>query len=151
MTFEPALHLHFEVSNDCTQCCPRILHCCCCSSEKDSDKYIVKKNKKLKPVPTATKKVRKKANKRMFEQMIPEQIGVETWDDIKGRVTKISGIDIDEEKKKGKPITKRKLIAIGQAIDEIMLDYKTSTGTSQIEEESYSSSSGTREIEATTL
>lgn len=130
MAPEVGLHLHFEISNDCTKCCPRVFSCCCCESDKDE--YLVRRNGHLKPAAGTTKKLRKKANRRLFEEEIPRQIGKDTWRDIRGRVSEISGIDIEDEIEEGKPLTKKKLIIIGKAIDEIILEM--STGSSMSEE-----------------
>ena len=124
MTFEPALHLHFEISNRCEKFCPRVFSCCCCC-DSDDDEYLVRRDGKLEPVSAATKKARRKANRRLYENVIPKQVGEDTWESIRGRVCEISGVCIDDEIEKGKPVTKDKLRAVAKAVDEIILEMST--------------------------
>lgn len=126
--FEPSLHLHFEISNDCSQCCPRVLRCCCCCSADDDEpnELIVKGNKRLVAVNSASKKTRKVANEKLYNEVIPNQIGYDTWKDIRDKVSDLSGVDFDREIAKGKPVTKAKLEKIGSAIDRVIEDLRES-------------------------
>ncbi len=118
MTFEPALHLHFEISNDCTKCCPRVFSCLCCKGEKDE--YIVDRKGNLFAVVHASKSKRIKTNERLFNHLIPDKITESRWHDIKPLFEELSQIDIRDSIDVGDPLTTEKLEMIARVINGIL-------------------------------
>lgn len=123
MSIEPALHLHFEVSNrcNCRKCCPRVFRCCCCCGG-DHDEYRVRKNGELQHAVNLTQHERAKANLRLYEQVIPEKVGQRTWSDIRGRVQELTEFDIDAEIERGEPVTADKIAKVAWAIQHILTE-----------------------------
>ena len=116
MSIDPSLHLHFEIRNDCTSCCPRILRCCCCD-DGEANEFIAKKNGKLVPVAKASPQKRATTNARLYRQILPSKLGPEAWQSIEDKVAEISGLNFDAEIKECAPLTQEKLSTIAHAVD----------------------------------
>jgi len=114
MTFEPAVHLHFEISNDCTKCCPRVFSCCCCRGEQDE--VIVRKNRLI-SVTHASSKARRKTKKVLFDELIPQKLSEAKWEEIRPKVQEMLDMDTEDDS----PLTKNRLMEITRIINEIIM------------------------------
>lgn len=120
MTFKPSAHLNFYVATDCSQCCPRIFYCFYPPTE--NLEIMIKDPNTIVEVERLSINSRVESIKRLYLEAIPGQIGKGVWEVIERRVYELSGVCLEEEMKEATPITKKKLLDLGMAIDIAMAE-----------------------------